>query len=109
MSTATASSADTKPVGSEEEASTFRRTKVLTQASETRLHLPSFRHDEEDSSDDKGLVDLDVGTTSAAITTAEKLKEAVDADVSPSDPLMREHFGFINVNTIGEETNLLGL
>lgn len=54
-------------------------------------------------------MDLDVGTTSAATTTAEELKEAVDADDFPSDPLMRERFGFIKVNTIGEETNLLGL
>lgn len=35
---------------------------------------------EERSSDDKGLVHLDVATTSAATMIAEKLKEAVDAE-----------------------------
>ncbi|KAF6238331.1 hypothetical protein HO173_003611 [Letharia columbiana] len=64
---------------------------------------------EERSSDDKGLVHLDVATTSAATTIAEKLKGAVDAEVSPSNPLTREHFGFIKVNTVEEKTILLGL
>ena len=50
-----------------------------------------------------------IATTSAATTTAEKLKEAVDADVFPSDPLTREHFGFTRTRTMEEETNLLGL
>ncbi|KAF6222358.1 hypothetical protein HO133_001444 [Letharia lupina] len=54
MPPATASSAYTKPTETEEEART--------------------------SSDDKGLVHLDVATTSAATMIAEKLKEAVDAE-----------------------------
>ena len=66
-------------------------------------------NDEERSSDDEGLVHLDVATASAATTTAEILKEAVDADVFPSDTLTRNHFGFSKVNSIEEETNLLGL
>lgn len=40
------------------------------------------------------------------LQTAEKLKEAVDADVFPSDPLTLEHFGFSKVKTIEEEINL---
>ena len=50
-----------------------------------------------------------IATKSAATTTAEKLKEAVDADVFPSDPSTREHFGFSRASTMEEETNLLGL
>ena len=64
---------------------------------------------EERSSDDESLVHLDVATASAATITAEKLKEAVEADVFPSDPLTRKHFGFSKANSIEEETNLLGL
>lgn len=66
-------------------------------------------NDEEASSSDNGLVFLDTATIAAATTTAEKLKEAVDADLFPSDPMTREHFGFSKVNTIEEETYLFGL
>lgn len=48
-------------------------------------------------------------TKSAAKTTAEILKEAVDADMLPSDSLTREHFGFNRASTVREESNLLGL
>ena len=48
-------------------------------------------------------------TNSAAKSTAERLKEAIDADVFPSDPLTREHFGFSRASTVEEETNLLAL
>lgn len=56
------------------------------------------RNDERDS----------IATNSAATTTAEKLKEAVDAEIFPSDPLTREHFGFSRASTMKEETKLLG-
>lgn len=46
---------------------------------------------------------------SAATTTAEKLKEAAKADLIPSDPLTRDHFGFNRASTVEEESNLLGL
>lgn len=56
------------------------------------------------------LTDRDyMDTNSAATTTAEKLMEAAKADLVPSDPLTREHFGFNRASTIKEESNLLGL
>lgn len=66
-------------------------------------------NNEEDSSDDKDLVQLGIATTSTATTTAEKLKEAIDAEVFSSDPSTLEHFGFSNVKSIKEVINLLGL
>ena len=53
--------------------------------------------------------DLDVATTPPITTTAENLKEAVDWDEIPSDPLTREQFGFSKVDSIEEESKLLGL
>ena len=44
-----------------------------------------------------------------SMTTAEKLKEAVDADEFPFDPLTRQQFGFAKVNSHEEETCVLGL
>ena len=46
---------------------------------------------------------------SRATTTAEKLQEVVEQDVSPSDPLTREHFGLSKCDSLEDETKLLGL
>lgn len=56
--------------------------------------------------DNQDLLD---SNTAPATTTAEKLKEAVNADVLPSGPLTIEHYGFSEANTIEEKTNLLDL
>ena len=42
-------------------------------------------------------------------TTTEILKVAVDADMIPSHPLTRQHFGFSKVTCVEEESCLLGL
>ena len=65
--------------------------------------------DEEASSKVYGLVHLDTATTAAATKTAEKIEEAVDADVFPPNPLTQERLGFSKVDKIEEESNLLAL
>lgn len=63
------------------------------------------------SLEDDGIASSDgtFQTQGAATSTAKKLKEAVDADEFPLDSLTREHFGFSKVDSIEEESCLLGL
>ena len=53
--------------------------------------------------------DVNVATTLPKATTAEKLIEAAKWDEIPSDTLTREQFGFNKVDSIEEESKLLGL
>ena len=53
--------------------------------------------------------DLNVAPSLPTATTAEKLREGVNWDEIPSDPLTREQFGFSKVDGIEEESKLLGL
>ena len=53
--------------------------------------------------------DLNVANTLPTATTAKRLIEAAKWDEILSDPLTREQFGFSKVDSIDEESKLLGL